>query len=113
MIRYFNIKDYFNKVKRYYNNIPPSKPLFINTENREDYLEIKNRLELMANITNISSYCKLEDDNPDLLCLIEDIDKETENIFINGLTTFLKLLGEEELKNYMRIFLKMNLIDIA
>lgn len=105
MIRYFNIKDYFNKVKRYYNNIPPSKPLFINTENREDYLEIKNRLELMANITNISSYCKLEDDNPDLLCLIEDIDKETENIFINGLTTFLKLLGEEELKNYMRIFL--------
>lgn len=103
MLLYLTITDCLEDAKNYLYSHHLNKPIFINTENRQDYCEIKDSLEAMANKKLVSSYCRNKDANPDLSCLMEELNNTNGNILLIGFTSYLQLQGEVDFVKKLRI----------
>jgi hypothetical protein len=76
-------------------------PYFINTENKDVYIAIREELDPVFNIIEVSSYCRTEDDLPDMDMLFYELRNTKENILLVGFSQYLKLRGEEQLNHYI------------
>ena len=85
-------------------------PRFINVENTYDMAYIKDYFDTGENIfISVSSYAK-KDELPIFEDLEQDLSAKQGNIFITGLTSYLKLLGENEFESKINSF-KTNTYD--
>lgn len=78
-----------------------SLPYFINVENRDDYITIRESLDPVLNIIAVSSYCRSEDALPDMEKLFSTLRNLKENTLLVGFSQYLKLRGEEQLNRYI------------
>lgn len=99
---YFDTADKcIKRVKRYLDSDMFSQPFFINTENREEYLEIRDNIPHGLKILRLSSACATDDDRPRLDEFLEDVLSTTNKSLLLGYPSYLKLLGETIYYQYM------------
>ncbi len=98
MLKKISIDSVESRIKKYLcsNNI--SKPLLINVNNLNDYHTVKDILGLYAGMERISAYCHQDDFVPNLEEFYEKISNMGGDIFVVGVTQYLYILGDEELK---------------
>lgn len=83
------------KVRRYLSKADiTSYPYFINVENKEYYIAIKDALEPLLNVISVSNYCRSDDALPDIDNLMSDLRNTTKNSLLIGFSQYLKLRGE-------------------
>lgn len=97
------------KIDRYLdkNNI---SPMLVDVQNHHDWNKIVSHYNVGSNMMiKASDYCK-QDQLPRMDELYFDLENKPGNIFITGLSSFLKLLGEEELRNVLTEILSLTTI---
>ena len=89
------IDSVFSKIERFLKKDSAS-PLLVDVQKSSDLAAIGARFKISGNtFLNAAGYCK-NDEFPRLDKLINDLQRKDANIFLTGLTTFLKLKGDEE-----------------
>lgn len=102
MLDYYTNGTYSTKLKRYLTNNSDFKPVFINANNINDYVNNLNSLSTISKVLNLSEFCKTADDTPGILAFIDYLNDLDENTTIVGLSTFLLFIGDYELKKIYR-----------
>lgn len=94
------LDDCIKRVEKYLSS-NDTQPLFVNVQNINDFIKFKQHFNLGNNkFKQAKDYCK-KDENPQMDSLLNDLKHLHGNIFLTGFTTHFKLLGEDELKNYL------------
>lgn len=84
------------------------QPLLIDVQNRECWNQIMTHYNVGSNkIIKAADYCK-QDELPQIDALFHDLETKPGVYFVTGLTSFLKLLGEQELRKVLREILSMS-----
>lgn len=92
------IESCIEKVHKYIaSSDTTSSPYFINVENKDDYISIRECLDPVLNIISVSSYCRSEDSLPDVDTLFSKLRSISKNTLLVGVTQYLKLRGEKQL----------------
>ena len=100
------IDSVFSKIERFLKKDSAS-PLLVDVQKSSDLAAIGARFKISGNtFLNAAGYCK-NDEFPRLDKLINDLQRKDANIFLTGLTTFLKLKGDEELRAELESILYM------
>ncbi|MEG1300779.1 MAG: BREX-4 system phosphatase PglZ [Erysipelotrichaceae bacterium] len=94
MLNGYSKEDCLIKIKDYFYNSSLHKFLFVNVNNRSDYLIIKNSIHKFVEIQQVSSYCKGEDELPKISEFMDCVFTKKDNTLILGLTDYLKLKGK-------------------
>lgn len=82
-----------------------AQPLIVDIQNGNDLDEILTHFDVGGNvIVNAAEFCK-KDELPRIETLLATITSETRNCFLSGLTSFLRLYGEVELRNTLDIII--------
>lgn len=108
-MRYNTVDTCINRVRKYLVSDNFSQPFFINTENRDEYLEVKERLSIGLSAVCVSSFCRTEDDAPHIDELLETITTSTNNSLLIGYTYYLKLQGEKMFRRYIEKLCSMSI----
>lgn len=88
------LDDCIKRIERYLNSDDFS-PRLVNIRNKDDLSALVQRFKVGSNeFLSVATYAN-EDENPRLDSLQRELSIKTGNLFITGLTTYLKLLGEE------------------
>lgn len=92
------IESCIEKVHKYIaSSDTTSSTYFINVENKDDYISIRECLDPILNIISVSSYCRTEDLLPDVDMLFSKLRSVSQNTLLVGVTQYLKLRGEKQL----------------
>lgn len=84
-----------------------TQPLIVDVQNTNDLNSILIHFQVDGNkIISASSFCN-KDEFPRIETLLQNISYYKENVFITGLTSFLKFFGEEEVHNQLADILNM------
>lgn len=85
--------------------------LVVDVQNSADLSVIKSHFNVSGNaFISTADYCKT-DALPRMDTLLDDIMRKTEPVFLTGLSSFLKLRGEDELKSELSNLLAMTIAD--
>ena len=85
------------------------QPLLVNVKNGDDLDQIRTHFNVGGNeIIQASSFCN-DDELPRIEMLLEKISAEKKNYFLFGLTSFLRFLGEDEIKKYLSNIINMTI----
>ena len=83
--------------------------LIVDVQNHEDWNKIMTHYNVGSNkVIKASDYCK-EDELPRIDALFNDLATKDGTFFVTGLTSFLKLFGEQNLKRVMGEILSMTI----
>lgn len=97
------LEECFKKIDNYLNS-SSTMPRLVNLQNIKDIKEFIKRYDIGSNLfLPISNYCK-PDRKPQLDRLENDLITKSDNIFITGLASYLKLEGEHFLKQKLNQF---------
>jgi len=100
-----SIENCVEKIRKYLASENLNKPFFVDVENQADYEIICSMLSQRTIVKNISSFCSSNDVNPKLDEIIEVIRHTDKNISIIGLTQYVKLLGDRELRKSLSLLM--------
>lgn len=78
-------------------------PYFINTNNRNEYLRLKDELLEFLSLWRVSSCCNNPDDLPDLDNLFSKLRNTTDKVLLLGFSNHLKLLTRADMQTYLGI----------
>lgn len=96
------------KVQKYLTN-EERQPIIVNLQNNKDIVEFKQYFDVGDNkFISISDFAK-QDDNINIETMLNKIATTNENIFLTGLTSYLKMLGEEELRKILLDIISMTI----
>ena len=83
------------------------EPLIVDVQNQNDYSALLTHYNVGSNkVIKTFDYCK-QDELPQLDALFHDLETNQGTFFVTGLSSFLKLFGERELKKVMNEILSM------
>lgn len=86
-----------------------AQPLLVDVQNGDDLEKVLTQFDVDGNqILDASKFCN-KDELPRIETLLASISSETKNCFLIGLTSFLRLQGEEELRNYLKNIINMSI----
>lgn len=103
-----NIEACINKIEKYLRKSDVGV-LVIDVQNSADLSEVKSHFNVIGNtFTSASDYCKT-DELPQMDNLLDSLSRKAEPVFLTGLSSFLKLRGEEDLKNEISNLLAMTI----
>lgn len=95
-----NLSSCINKISKYLSSTN-TQPLLINVNNPKDLDTILTTFNVGENIfLDVSSLCN-KDELPQIENVIEQITSNEKNLFVIGLTSFLRFYGEEEIKSLL------------
>lgn len=84
-----------------------AQPLLVDIQNGSDLEEILTHFDVEGNlILNASEFCN-KDQLPRMETVLSNISTESRNCFLVGLTSFLRLYGEEKLKTHLTDIVNM------
>ena len=84
-------------------------PMIVDLQTKEDYEAIKTHFAVGENVFMATSqYCK-DDECPRYDDLYHTLATSTENVFLTGLSAFLRLLGEQEMKQHFQRIVAMSI----
>lgn len=85
------------------------QPLIVDVQNPKDWNSIITHYNVGSNqVIKVSDYCE-RDELPRLDALFYDLETKSGTYFVTGLTSFLKLYGEQELRKILGEILSMNI----
>ena len=88
-----------------------AQPLLVNVQNGYDLNEIITYFDVDDNlIIYVSEFCN-KDELPCIEAIFDKVSTENKNCFIIGLTSFLRFLGEDEIKNYLSNIINMTVLN--
>lgn len=94
-----DVPSCLSRVNKYNTSDNFSGPFFVNVENRDEYLDIYEKLSNGSKVAGISMFCHDPDGLPQLDEIFKYILNANENIILVGLSSYLKIFGEKELKD--------------
>ncbi len=96
-----------NKIDRHLVN-KNVQPLIVDVQNRSDFSELVAHYNVSGNVfVATSQYCNV-DEYPRIESLFDDLSSKEGRIFVTGLAAFLKLQGEQVLRDTLREILGMS-----
>lgn len=105
MLRQDTIGKCIERTKGYLKSESLYSPIFVNTENQQDYQAFRDSLSSISTTVWVSSFCADNDEDPNLDALFERIVSEADtNLLVLGFSQFLKFQGEKEFDNQLRKF---------
>lgn len=100
------VDSVFGKIERFLNKESIS-PLIVDVQNSADLTAIITQFNISGNVfVNAADYCN-NDELPRIDTLTDVLQRKNANIFVTGLTTFLKLKGDKELTAELQNILSM------
>lgn len=97
----------FTKIDKYLQS-KKSQPIIVDIQNGIDFEKLKERFpSSFYSYKNAGSYCK-KDSYCRLDNLKNDLSNSEDDLFITGLSTFLRLQGKEELRSQLRVLLDLS-----
>jgi hypothetical protein len=100
------------KVNRFLNK-DEYQPLFIDVQNGDDFSKLLNDICPVESETQevipVSNYCE-EDEFPRIEDLFHDLQTKGHNCFVTGLSSYLRLIGEQELTAKLSEFINMSTV---
>jgi len=101
------------RIKEYLHDQEATSPFFVNIENAEQKAEVYDFCNVSGNtIAHVSDFAK-KDGVPNVLALIDKIKKSQSNIFVFELTTYLRLIGNNELEKTLHTLSEMSIASKA
>ena len=98
------IEECYKRIERYVKDVNKTGARFVNVNNT---IDLKKFIEYFSTSSfefiNIKNYAKY-DENASLDDFMNDLDKREGVVIVTGLTSYLKLLGEQELLRYISRF---------
>lgn len=83
------------------------QPLLVNVQNQQDLNRIITHYNVGSNkVIKAADYCR-QDEFPQIDALFHDLETKSGVFFVTGLTSFLKLYGEQELRKVLKEILSM------
>ena len=83
------------------------QPLIVDVQNQNDWNAILTHYNVGTNkVIKVSNYCK-KDELPRIDALFHDLETNPGTFFVTGLSSYLKLYGEQELKKVINEILSM------
>ena len=98
----------YSSIDRYLNREDESAPRFVNVESVEDMSAIVDHYKVGENIFLTVKKYSLEDENPRIADLLNDLATLQGNIFLTGFTTCWKLMGAKELSSQLTAIAQMS-----
>lgn len=90
-----------------------AQPLLVNVQNSEDLDTIITHFNVGENVLlNTSELCN-KDELPRIETVLDQIATEKNDCFVIGLTSFIRFLGEDEIKKYLTRIINMTIISHA
>ena len=98
-----NYSDVYKRVDKYLLNTEDFAPRFINVHNSNDFNRFIQRYNVGTNkFISVSKYA-MKDGTPSVADMLNDLTNKSDNIFITGVSTILKLLGVDTLKKELLV----------
>lgn len=98
----------YSSIDRYLNRADESAPRFVNVESIEDMAALIDHYKVGGNIfLSVETY-SLEDENPRIADMLNDLATLQGNIFLTGFTTCWKLMGANELYSQLTSIAQMS-----
>jgi len=95
------------RIREYLRDGDIKTPLFVNVENTDQKMTIYDYFNVGDNaIVHVTDFAK-KDSLPNIMALIDRLKKSQKNIFVFGLTTYLRLIGNNELQKTMQTLCDM------
>ena len=86
-----------------------AQPLLVNVQNREALDNVLTHFNVGENVViNASEFCN-KDELPRIETVLNEITTEKKNCFLVGLTSFMRFLGEEEIKKQLTNIINMTI----
>lgn len=98
----------YSSIDRYLNRADESAPRFVNVESKEDMVSLIDHYKVGGNIFLSVEKYSLEDENPRIADMLNDLATLQGNIFLTGFTTYWKLMGVNELSSQLTSIAQMN-----
>lgn len=103
------MNDCIERINNYLQDENITYPLFVNVENAAQKTELLDYYSVGDNIiVHIADFAK-KDSLPNVMGVIDGIKRASGNMFVFGLTTYLKLLSGSELQRTMQILCNMSI----
>lgn len=84
------------------------QPFIIDVQNPQSWNEIVTHYNVGSNkVIKVEEYCR-RDELPQIDALFHDLETNSGVVFVTGLTSFLKLLGEQEMRKVLRKIMSMS-----
>ncbi len=97
------------KIDRYFSK-DNVQPLILDVQNQKDWTDIIMYYNVGSNkVIKVSDYCK-KDELPQIDALFNDLETKTGIYFVTGLTSFLRLFGEQKLRKVLVQILSMTIV---
>ena len=101
-----NLNNCIERLDKYLES-QDAQPRFVNLNNVKDLSTIKEYFSVGNNrFLKISDYCR-KDGFPRIDNLLQDLTNIESNIFLTGITTYLKLMGADELRHELSVLLHL------
>lgn len=85
------------------------QPIIVDIQNKKDLDYLKKHYNVGSNVfITPADYCN-EDEYPHIDELLDELCKENKNIFVSGISAFLKLQGEQALRSTLKDILNMSI----
>ena len=105
-----SLEGCYSWIDRYLNKESDGNPRLINVESIEDLANLVEHYSVGRNIFRTVEEYSLEDENPKIADLLNDLATSQENVFLTGLSSFWKLLGADELSLQLTAIANMNVV---
>ena len=87
-----------------------AQPLLVNVQNSEALDKVLTHFNVGENVViNASEFCN-KDELPRIETVLNEIATEKKNCFLVGLTSFMRFLGEEEIKKSLTNIINMTIL---
>jgi hypothetical protein len=100
----YDVRDILDRIHSYCVSASAQRPYFVDTQNANDYHEIKTALSTGFAVSKTSTFCRSNDDNPDIekqLSALHGINKDT---VLLGFFEYLQFKGQKDLSKYLDFF---------
>ena len=111
MMQWYDIEKCVERVKKYCSSPESdfSQPLFISTNNKEDYLRLKEKISILSKVLTASSFCRNNDSEPRVLHLIDELRCNRKSLLLIGFDQFLLLKGKKTYSQEMAKLCSMSI----
>ncbi len=103
------MNDCIRKINTYLQDETMTNPFFVNVENFEQKTELLDYYNVGENtIIHVADFAK-RDSLPNVMGLVDAMKRSSKNMFVFGLTTYLKLISVSELQKTMQTLCNMSI----